>query len=142
MATIVLTPRRRIPTATLPRVLVSVAVLVISPRRRVPVSPWRHWAVGRLNGVSPNGSAVYPVARLRYCQILLFSRLEQGPDLPKTLPRLGSGRLNGICYPSGRRQILNGSAEYLETLLLVIQEQLPLSPTGTGLMPSAGTIVE
>ena len=98
--------------------------------------------MGRLNGVSPNGSAVYLVARLGNRRILLLCRLEQGPDLPKTLPRLGSGWLNGICYPSGRRQILDGSAEYLETLLLVIREQLPLPPTGTGLVLSARAIVE
>ena len=73
----------------------------------------RSWAVGQLNCVHYNGSAVNPIPRLRHYSVLLPRCPEQGPDLHQPSASLRLGRLDRLCYSGRNCEVLNRSTVYL-----------------------------
>ena len=73
----------------------------------------RSWAVCRLNCISHQRTAVYPVTRLRHCCVLFSCWPKQRSDLHQTSSSLRLGRPNRLCYTGCGCKILYRSAVYL-----------------------------
>ena len=78
--------------------------------------------MGRLNGLNAHQRTVDVISELRHHDVLRQHRLQERLNLTDPFSVRRVGGLDGISYPTGRREVLQRGAEYLVLPRLVARE--------------------